>query len=200
MLPLVSRRRGRLPRVGDVDDEDAVAASGDDELDGLGVAQVLLDVDLVRGDVEEVAGLHVLVVLELVAPVEADAAFEHVDRRLAVAVVVGAGVEAGWGGNPTGPDGGGAARLLGDAGLARHAGGLGGVAIPVGGTDDPDPCHGGPLSLASIRTSVQAAGGSDQDSSGAAMRRPGYAPGSGVQLGARFSRKECNPSCPSGPT
>src|SRR5215216_5361708 len=88
MLLLVSRRRGRLPRVWDVDDEDAVAASGDDELDGLGVAQVLLDVDFVRGDVEEVAGLHVLVVLELVAPVEADAAFEHVDRRLAVAVVV----------------------------------------------------------------------------------------------------------------
>src|SRR5215217_3450982 len=77
--------------VRDVDREDAGAAARDDHLDGLALAQVLLDVDLVGWDEEEVAGLDVDAVLEPGAEVEAGMTADDVDRCLAVAVVVDAG-------------------------------------------------------------------------------------------------------------
>ena len=52
-----------LARVGHVDDEDAAAAAGDDELHRLGLAQILLQVHLVRWNVEEIASLQVILVL-----------------------------------------------------------------------------------------------------------------------------------------
>src|SRR5262249_61671230 len=109
-------------------------------------------------------------VLEVLAEEETHISADHVDGGLAVAVVVGAGAEARRRLHVARPQRAGAGRLLGDAGLARHAGRLGGRAIALGRTNDLDPCHrcppknGGPAHWR--------AGGPSHSIAGAAPPRP----------------------------
>ena len=73
----------------------AVAREQDDEI--VGVAGVGLDVDLMRGDVDEVACVRLDDIAQAFAAVEARAALEDVDAGLALAVVVDLGAAAGRG-------------------------------------------------------------------------------------------------------
>src|SRR5581483_7464532 len=119
-------------------DQHLGAAARDEQLQRLAVAEVLFHVDLVGWDEEEVAGPDLGAVLEPVAPGEPGPATDHVDRALAVAVMVDARLEAGRCLDITRPECPRSDRLLRDAGLADHAAGLGRAAVALGRPDHLD--------------------------------------------------------------
>ena len=76
------------PRPGNLDRVLVGRVAGHHVVGGLALGQVLDDVGLARGDVDEVAGLELGLVLEVVAPGHAQPPVEDVDRALALGVVV----------------------------------------------------------------------------------------------------------------
>ncbi len=130
----------------------------DDELQGL-VAVVGGRVDGAGRDVDEVAGADGERLLQPLAYEEAACALDHVDRRLAVDVVVRAGTLLGRYGRDGEVDAVSVGELLGDALQAAHGAG-GDLHAALVGLDEADLLLGGhgTWSIAAARCGRQEAG------------------------------------------
>ncbi len=87
---------------------------------------------------DEVAGSGLIDEFQLLAPAESSAAFDDIQYRFEIPVVVGSGLRVGLNDDRSGPQLAGARARMVDRGGACHPFGLGRVAIQFVGVDDAD--------------------------------------------------------------